>query len=99
MKIPASIVYESGEMIEGSVRVAPGMMDTIYPGGAAQGERPIVVVRVNDASVVLGLDEACEMATALLLAAKHMRHSPSTMLVDLMIRFGDAIRQARESSN
>jgi hypothetical protein len=92
MNIDASIVYESGEMIHGSVRVFPASMST---GKAA--EEPIVVLRVNDASIVLGLDQACEMATVLLLAAKQMSHEPSTLLVDLMIRFGQAIKTARES--
>jgi hypothetical protein len=95
MNIDASIVYESGEMIHGSVRVFPASMSTLRSGKAA--EEPIVVLRVNDASIVLGLDQACEMATVLLLAAKQMSHEPSTLLVDLMIRFGQAIKTARES--
>ena len=97
MNIDASIVYESGEMIHGSVRVFPASMSTLRAGKSDRAEEPIVVLRVNDASVVLGLDQACEMATVLLLAAKQMSHEPSTILVDLMIRFGQAIKTARET--
>ncbi len=90
MKVEARVVYPGGTFAKTHVRIAPGYLEK------DDGEEPVVVIRFNQAGIVLGLDEACEVATLLLLSAKEMQHEASTQLVNVMIEFGKQIREARE---
>ena len=91
MKVEARVVYPGGTFARTDLRVAPGHVER-----DDGDEEPIVVMRFNQAAIVLGLDEACEVATLLLLSAKEMRHEASAQLVDVMIEYGRKIRDARE---
>lgn len=86
-------VYPGGETGRFAVHVVPGD----YEPRDGSAVRPVVVVRFHLASLVFELDQACELATWLLVAAKECGDPGAVGMVEAMVEHGQRLRRAREA--
>lgn len=95
MKVDARLVFPGGEYSRVELRVAPGEVESATE--LDQTTELVVVVRASQAgAIVLTPDQACELATILLVAAKEHQHEGAREMVATLIEQGRRYREARE---
>jgi hypothetical protein len=86
-------VYPGGETGHLDLRISPGD----YEPRDGSAIRPVVVVRFAVAALVFDLEQACELATWLLCAAKEGGDTGAAGMVEAMIDYGQKLKRAREA--
>lgn len=96
MKVGARIVYPGGEYARTDLRIAPGEVEEVGGIVHAQGE-PVVVLRTAQMAILLEPEEAVELATALLFAAREHRHEGASEVIAALLEQARRLKKAREA--
>jgi hypothetical protein len=96
VKVGARIVYPGGEYARTDLRVAPGEVEEVGGVVHAEGE-PVVVLRTAQIAILLVPDEAVELATALLFAAREHRHEGASEVISALLEQAKRLKKAREA--
>jgi hypothetical protein len=96
VKVGARLVYPGGEYARTELRVAPGEVEEVGGVVHAQGE-PVVVLRTAQMAILLEPEEAVELATALLFAAREHRHEGASEVIAALLEQARRLKKAREA--